>query len=371
MCANCLMCTTCMRQFPCLYRTTQRRQCYSREVSGTRTRATSATILGRDKHTCQVCGRRAVFSTTQVITPPEAPCAATVQIAVCHTCEPLFDTPFEDTPALEHLIQTRRTCNYGMPYLFAQLRCVTTPLVPITSLDADAVALLNMLRSSPDRIRLRTARTRLAHLTRLQFRRVLDQLEWHGYAYDGLEGSALLRMDYYARPPLLPNLTPIPNEPSLIQSLAEGRPLEHDPAAYLLANLYQHAGTVMSKRQLKKRLLLTYLPEDVFGPRLLLAHRALIGLGIIREQRSNYNGAVTHRLSRNLRNYTSLNTYAFVHQLTTIPNSDEWDPRLRAMTRAGLMPGERRAASANPHSVMRALRNRPTNPTSAPQESAA
>lgn len=327
-------------------------------MSGTHTRNASATILGRDKHTCQVCGRRAVFTTTTVTTPAEARCAATLEIAVCHECESLFDAPFEDAPALEHLIQTRRTCNYGMPYLFAQLRCVTTPLAPTTALDADAVALLNMLRSSPDRIRLRTARTRLAHLTRLQFRRVLDQLEWHGYASDGLEGSALLRMDYYARPPLLPNLTPIPNEPSLIQALAENRPLEHDPAAYLLANLYQHAGAVMSKRHLKKRLLLAYLPEDVFGPRLLLAHRALVGLGIVREQQPNNGDDVSYRLSRNMRNYTSLNAYALLHQLTTIPNSDEWDPRLRAMTRSGLMPGERRTAANTPRNVMRELRAR-------------
>ena len=330
-----------------------------RAVSGTHTgpSAEAAVILGRDKHTCQVCGQRGVFTTSRVTTPDDAPCAATVEITACPTCTRLFQAPFEDTPALAHLIETRRTSNYGMPYLFAQLRAVTTPLAPVLGLSEDATTLLAMLRSTPNRIKLRTARNRLADLTKMEFRRVLDELEWHGYACDGLDGSALLRMDFYARPPLLANLTPIPDEPSLVRALAEGRPIEHDPAAYLLANLYQHAGSVMSKRALKKRLLLSYLSQDVFDARLLFIHRALVGLEVLREQHEP-GGAVTYRLSRRLRDYTSLRNYAMLHQLLTIPNSNEWDLSLRTMIQSGMLPKERRAAAEAPTAAMRALRHR-------------
>lgn len=335
-----------------------RAKCYTRPVSGNPTARATAITLGRDKHTCQVCGARAVFTTTTVTTPPDAPCAATTHIAVCRNCEHLFDAPFDDTPALQHLIETRRTCNYGMPYLFAQLRAVAAPLTPTTTLDDDARTLLHMLRATPDRLRLKTARQRLHHLTRLQFRRVLDQLEWHGYARDGLEGSALLRIDYYLRPPLLENLTPIPNDPALLCALADGRPLETDPAAYLLANLYRYAGTTLSKRQLKKRLLLSYVPEDVFGPRLLFIHRTLIALGLLSQQRDPSTNATTYRLTRSLRLYTSLHNYQLLTQLLTLPNSNDWDTRLRIASQAGLTPNERRTAINAASAAMRLRRAR-------------
>lgn len=293
--------------------------------------------LGRDQHTCQSCGVRPAHGVARLVTPKDAPLRTSIDITVCELCEPTFAYPFDDAAALTHLLSCNRTSANEHPYLFAQLRSVAAPLEPLPGLPQEALDLITLLRDARDRVPIKTVHRRLGHVPRSRFRHALDLIAHHGYGTLGLGGSALLRYDYYGRPPLLDDLTPIPNEPSLLQTLANGGELHENVAAHLLATLARNGGQTFSRRQFKKQLLLPVLPAEMFDSRVLFVKRLLINTGVARHLQDG-----NIRLSRDPLAYTSLQTYALLRELTlTEPGKFSRDLRRNALAIRKPVPAKR------------------------------
>jgi len=147
----------------------------------------------------------------------------------------------------------------GHPYLMAQVRMVTAPLEPVEDTPELHARMLCFLRKHPIRVTTREVRLAFPDEREKQLHKVFEWLARHGYAHLSPNSNHLLRLDAYARPPLLDDLTPIVDTPDLTAKVMAGDELTDAPARLLL-ELMKRAGAESSKRQVKK-LLRPMMPE--------------------------------------------------------------------------------------------------------------
>lgn len=190
---------------------------------------------------------------------PDTPFDIDHHMTVCPRCREAFTQPRAEVVALAHLINCDRTMTNGHPYLMAQVRMVTAPLEPIDGTPILHERMLRFLKKHPMRVSTREVRLAFPDESEKQLHKVFEWLAHHGYARLSPNSNHLLRLDAYARPPLLADLTPIVDTPDLVTKVMAGEELT-DAAAELLLELMKRAGTVSSKRQLKK-LLRPMMPE--------------------------------------------------------------------------------------------------------------
>src|SRR5690606_25676900 len=132
-------------------------------------------------------------------------------------------------------------------------RMVRAPLEPAPNTPMLHERMLRFLKKHPQRVTTREVRLAFPDESEKQLHKVFEWLARHGYAHLSPNGNHLLRLDAYARPPLLDDLTPIVDTPDLVTKVMAGEELTDAPAE-LLQQLMRLAGTESSKRQIKKLL---------------------------------------------------------------------------------------------------------------------
>lgn len=216
--------------------------------------------LDRDRRTCQACGQHNHL-TTLPLTPPEgSPWDVREHITICKDCRPTYDKPHPHAIPMAHLIQQGRTSNQGHPYLAAQIRMITNPLEPtsaLTNLERELLAFIG--KRGGARISLDSIRDAFPNDSERRLYQAFDHLQHHGYITVSPNNTHVLRLDFYARPPLQPDLTPTVDTPELTTAALMGETYT-DPALTTLHHFMLRAGEENTKTQFRK-LLREYLPD--------------------------------------------------------------------------------------------------------------